>query len=69
MIRTEGGYQNSLKKIVQSEHLLRQQEAKLVAEGFSSAQINRGLEPNRFFIDQIRDEVENYERLKKKSVR
>jgi hypothetical protein len=65
MIRTETEYQNSLKKIKQSEQLLREQEVKLSAEGLRPEQIKRGLDPSRVFYGQIKDEVESYERLKK----
>ncbi|MGA2230295.1 MAG: helix-turn-helix transcriptional regulator [Tepidisphaeraceae bacterium] len=65
MIRTETEYQNSLKKIEQGEQLLREQEKRLAAEGLRPEQVKRGLDPSRVFHDQIRDEVESYERLKK----
>lgn len=65
MIRTETEYQNSLKKIEQSERLFREQESKLAAEGLRPEQIKRGLDPSRVFLDQIRDEIESYEGLKK----
>jgi Helix-turn-helix len=65
MIRTESEYQGSLKKLRQSEELLRQQEIRLKAEGLRAEQIRRGLEPTLAFLDQIKDEVESYERLKK----
>jgi ribosome-binding protein aMBF1 (putative translation factor) len=64
MIRTETEYQDSLKKLAQSEELFRQQEAKLKAEGLRAAQIKRALDPTRVFLDQIKDEVKSYQRLK-----
>lgn len=64
MIRTETEFQNSLKKLEDSEHLLRQQKAKLEAEGLRTDQIKRALDPTRVFLDQIKDEIESYQRLK-----
>ena len=64
MIQTESEYQDSLKKLAQSEELLCQQEASLKAEGLRAAQIKRALDPTRVFLDQIKDEVESYQRLK-----
>lgn len=64
MIRTETEYQASLKKLDRSEELIRQQEATLKAEGLRGAQIKRALDPARVFIDQIKDEVASYQRLK-----
>jgi ribosome-binding protein aMBF1 (putative translation factor) len=64
MIRTENEYQNSRKRLEQTERLLRDQELKLAAEGLRPAQVKRALDPSRVFLDQIKDEVESYERLK-----
>jgi ribosome-binding protein aMBF1 (putative translation factor) len=65
MIRTETEYQNSLKRLEQAEKLLHDQEAKLSAEGLRPAQIKRALDPSRVLHDQIKDEVDSYDRLKK----
>jgi ribosome-binding protein aMBF1 (putative translation factor) len=65
MIRTETEYQNSLKRLEQTEQLLHDQEAKLAVEGLRPAQIKRALDPSRILHDQIKDEVASYERLKK----
>jgi ribosome-binding protein aMBF1 (putative translation factor) len=65
MIRTETEYQNSRKRIEQTEQVLRQQQKKLAAEGLRPEQIKRALDPSRILLEQIRDEVESYEQLKK----
>jgi ribosome-binding protein aMBF1 (putative translation factor) len=65
MIRNETEYQNSLKQMEQSEQVLREQGKKLAAEGLRPDQIKRALDPSRVFHEQIKDEVESYERLKK----
>ena len=64
MIRTETEYQNSRERLEQTERLLRDQEVKLAAEGLRPEQIKRGLDPSRVFHDQIKEEVESYDRLK-----
>jgi ribosome-binding protein aMBF1 (putative translation factor) len=65
VIRTETEYQNSRKRLEQSGQLLRDQEAKLAAEGLRPAQIKRALDPGRVLHDQIKDEIDSYDRLKK----
>lgn len=65
MIRTETEYQNSLKKLEESEELLRRQSDGLGAEGLRPDQIKRALDPARVFLDQIKDEIESYQRLKR----
>ena len=64
MIRNESEYQNSCKRMEQTEQVLRDQEMKLAAEGLRPAQIKRALDPSRVFHDQVKDEVDSYERLK-----
>ncbi|HEY8747303.1 MAG TPA: helix-turn-helix transcriptional regulator [Tepidisphaeraceae bacterium] len=64
MIRTEAEYQNSRNRLEQAEQMLRDQESKLAAEGLRQEQIKRALDPSRIFHDQVKDEVESYERLK-----
>jgi len=65
MIRTETEYHNSLQRIKQAERLLREQEQKLADEGLRPAQVKRALDPTRVFHEQIKSEVESYERLKR----
>jgi ribosome-binding protein aMBF1 (putative translation factor) len=65
MIRTETEYQNSLKRLEQIDKLLLDQEAKLAAEGLRPAQIKRALDPSRVLHDQIQEELDCYQRLKK----
>ena len=65
MIRNETEYQNSLKQIQQTEQVLREQGRKLAAEGLRPDQIKRALDPSRVLHEQMKDEVESYERLKK----
>jgi ribosome-binding protein aMBF1 (putative translation factor) len=49
----------------QTEQLLQDQERKLAAEGLRPAQIMRATDSSRVFHDQIKDEIDSYDRLKK----
>jgi ribosome-binding protein aMBF1 (putative translation factor) len=64
MIRAETEYQNSRQRAEQARQLLRDQERKLAAEGLRPEQIKRALDPSRIFYEQVKDEVDSYERLK-----
>jgi ribosome-binding protein aMBF1 (putative translation factor) len=65
MIRNETEYQNSQERIEQIDQVLREQRKKLAAEGLRADQIKRALDPSCVLLEQIKDEVESYERLKK----
>lgn len=65
MIRTEFEYRETLKRIEQSERAFAEEEIKLKSQGLDREQIKRTLDPSRFFCDQIKSEVETYERLKR----
>jgi hypothetical protein len=64
MIRNESEYQNSLERIADTESVLREQRKRLAAEGLGDDQIKRALDPSRVFLEQIKDEVASYQRLK-----
>lgn len=68
MIRTDIEYRNSLKKLRESEQVSHQQKEKLIAEGLKPQQIKRAMDPSRVFLDQIKDEIATYERLKEGEV-
>ena len=64
MIQTEAEYENSRKRIELAEQMLKDQELKLAAEGLRPEQIKRALDPSRIFRDQVKDEIDSYDRLK-----
>ena len=64
MIRTEFEYRETLKRIESSEAAFIEEAVKFQSKGLTPDQIKRMQAPGRFFLSQIRDEVENYERLK-----
>jgi ribosome-binding protein aMBF1 (putative translation factor) len=65
MIRTETEYRTSKKRAQEQARLIKQQEAKLAAEGLKPAQIKRALDPLRSFAAQISEEIGIYDRLKR----
>jgi len=65
VIRTDFEYRETLKRIEQSEQAFKEEEIKLKSQGLDRDQIKRMLDPGRFFCDQIKSEVETYERLKR----
>ncbi|MGA8941705.1 MAG: helix-turn-helix transcriptional regulator [Thermoactinomyces sp.] len=65
MIKTEREYQRCLKRISQHEKLMEEQRKELVAMGLNKEQVERGLAPSRYFGEKLKQEAEEYERLKK----
>lgn len=65
MIRTETEYQAAVKQLREQESRLRGEEQELRELKLSKAEIKRGLDPQRTFHEQIKQEVESYERLKR----
>ena len=65
MIRTENEYQDAVKQLREQELRLRGEEQKLRELNLSHEEIKRGLDPQRTFHEQIKQEVESYERLKR----
>ncbi len=65
MIRTENENQDSLERLEQMRQLLKAQEKKLAAEGLRPEQIKRALDPSRVLYDQIKEELDTYQQLKK----
>lgn len=66
MIRTQAEYEGSRKRVEQMEQTLKDQQARLDAEGLRPDQIKRALDPSRVLHDQMKEELATYERLKKR---
>src|SRR5437867_13173231 len=65
MIRSEAEYQEAVRRL-EAEHARLQTEAeRLAAQGLSSDEVKRATEPLRSFHEQLAEEVESYERLKR----
>ena len=65
MIRNETEYENTVKQLREQAERLRQQQAELAAMDLSKEEIRRAMDPVRSFHEQLREEVESYERLKR----
>ncbi len=65
MIRTESEYNEVLSRIAHEGERLKETRAQLIESGFSKNQIKRALDPLRSFSEQLKEEVESYERLKR----
>jgi DNA-directed RNA polymerase specialized sigma subunit len=65
MIRTESEYQEAVKQLREQDGRLRGEEQKLRELKLSADEIKRGLDPQRTFHEQIKQDVESYERLRR----
>lgn len=65
MIRTDIEYQKTAEQLKQSEEFFRQERAALAAKGRTPAEIKRLTDPTFTFQEQLREELESYERLHK----
>ncbi len=65
MIRNETEYKEAVKRITDEQSRLKEQRAKLAETDLSKEEIKRVLDPLRSFHEQLREEVESYERLKR----
>lgn len=63
MIRTDFEYRETLKRLEKAEQEFREEEARLKAKGHDRAAVKRLLDPSRAFYQQIKSEVQTYERL------
>lgn len=65
MIRSEHEYHEAVTRLLAEAARMKEQEANLKELGLSRAEIKRATDPVRSFHDQLREEVESYERLKR----
>jgi ribosome-binding protein aMBF1 (putative translation factor) len=65
MIRNESEYANSVKQLRDQAERMRRQKAELAAMNLSKEEIRRAMDPVRSFHQQIKEEVESYERLRR----
>ena len=65
MIRNEHEYREAVRRIGDEAQRLQQQEKKLVEMGLGPEEIKRAMDPMRSFHQQLSEEVESYERLKR----
>lgn len=65
MIRNEIEYKEAVRRLADEQSRLKEQRAKLVELDLSKQEIKRVLDPVRSFHEQLKEEVESYERLKR----
>ena len=65
MIRTESEYRKTLERLEQNKTQIRSQRQHLEAQGFSTDQVERVLQPLLSFQAQLEEEVEIYDRLRR----
>jgi ribosome-binding protein aMBF1 (putative translation factor) len=65
MIRNEHEYHEAVTRLLAEAARLKEQEANLKQLGLGRAEIKRATDPVRSFHDQLREEIESYERLKR----
>ena len=65
MIRNETEYEHSVKQLKEQAERMREQKVELAGMNLSRKEIKRATDPVRSFHEQIKEEVESYERLKR----
>ncbi len=66
MIRSEKEYREAVERLRQDEEVLALQKEKLQGLGFSEEEVRRALEPMLSFRAQLKEEVEWYERVRRR---
>ncbi|MFM9960526.1 MAG: helix-turn-helix domain-containing protein [Planctomycetaceae bacterium] len=65
MIRNEAEYKATVRRVQEQAERLNQQTAELKSTGLTKEQIKRVTDPVRSFHEQLKEELESYERLKR----
>ena len=65
MIRTEVEYRDAVKRLAEEIKRLREQRSKLLEMKLPEEDIKRAMDPMRSFHEQLKEEVQSYERLKR----
>ncbi len=65
MIKTEREYQESKKRLLDEHKVIEDQRVKLKSAGLTKDQIKLAIDPLGSFMLQLKEEVEEYERLKR----
>jgi len=68
MIRNESEYKQAVARLVAEEKRIASQEKDLVEMGLTAEQLKRVLDPMHSFHLQLAEEVESYERLKRREI-
>jgi hypothetical protein len=65
MIRNETEYKEAVERVAEEAARLKEERAKLQEMDLTKEEIKRALDPVRSFHEQLKEEVESYERLKR----
>ncbi len=65
MIRTQAEYKNAQEKLDQEQDTLQRQREQLEEMDLSEEEVDRALEPMISFRDQLREEIETYEQMRR----
>ncbi len=65
MIRSEVEYQEAVRRLKEQDHLLSEQKQKLEEMNLGADEVKRAMDPLRSFRQQLAEEVESYDRLKR----
>ncbi len=65
MIRSEVEYKESVRRLKEQDHLLSEQKQKLEEMNLGADEVKRAMDPLRSFRQQLAEEVESYDRLKR----
>ncbi|HEV2970516.1 MAG TPA: helix-turn-helix transcriptional regulator [Pirellulales bacterium] len=63
MIRNETEYREAVERVAEETARIKEERAKLQEKGLSKEDIKRALDPMRSFHEQLKEEIESYERL------
>lgn len=65
MIRTESEYRDALERLGQDREIIQEQRKRLEELGLNSEEVNRAMAPFLSFHEQLREEVEGYEAMRR----
>ena len=65
MIRSEVEYKEAVRRLKEQDHLLSEQKQKLEEMNLGADEVKRVMDPLRSFRQQLAEEVESYDRLKR----
>lgn len=65
MIRSEVEYKEAVRRLKEQDHLLSEQQKKLEEMNLRADEVKRAMDPLRSFRQQLAEEVESYDRLKR----
>jgi DNA-binding Xre family transcriptional regulator len=63
MIRNESEYKEAVRRVTKEEARIKAERSKLKESGLSTEEVKRALDPVRAFHEQLKEEIESYDRL------